>query len=69
MAEHAALSHLPLQNAPYGTPGDQGAFAGKRPVLPIGVPVLYPGTPGEIIDAHDVVALATLLKSMAEGER
>ena len=57
-----------LLGPPDGTTGDQGAFAGKRPVLPIGVPVLYPGTPGEVIDAHDVVALATLLKSMAEGD-
>ncbi len=68
VAEHAARSQLSLQNVPYGTAGDQGAFAGKRPVLPIGVPVLYPGTPGEIVDAHDVVALAALLKSIAEGE-
>src|SRR5437773_4065686 len=69
VAERAARAQILLQNVPYGTTGDQGAFAGKRPVLPIGVPVLYPGTPGEVIDAHDVVALATLLKSMAEGER
>ncbi len=68
VAEHAARSQLSLQNVPYGTAGDQGAFAGKRPVLPVGVPVLYPGTPGEIVDAHDVVALAALLKSIAEGE-
>ena len=69
VAERAARAQIPLQNVPYGAAGDQGAFAGKRPVLPIGVPVLYPGTPGEIIDAHDVAALATLLKAMAEGDR
>ena len=69
VAERAARAQILLQNVPYGTTGDQGAFAGKRPVLPIGVPVLYPGTPGELIDAHDVVALATLLKSVAEGDR
>src|SRR6266581_3779269 len=69
VAERAARAQILLQNVPYGTTGDQGAFAGKKPVLPIGVPVLYPGTPGEVIDAHDVVALATLLKSVAEGDR
>ena len=69
VAERAARAQILLQNVPYGTTGDQSAFAGKRPVLPIGVPVLYPGTPGEVIDAHDVVALATLLKSVAEGDR
>jgi endoglucanase len=69
VAERATGSQMSLQNVPYGNAGDQGAFAGKRPVLPIGVPVLYPGTPGEMIDAHDVVTLATLLKSIAEGER
>src|SRR5439155_20946468 len=69
VADHAARSHQPLQNVPYGTAGDQAAFTGKRPVLPIGVPVLDPGPPGEVIDAPDVVALATLLKSLAEGDR
>ncbi len=69
VAERAARSQLSLQNVAYGTAGDQGAFTGKTRVLPIGVAVLYPGTPGEIVDAHDVVALAALLKSIAEGER
>jgi len=69
VAESAAGAKIPLQNVPYASVGDQGAFAGKKPVLPVGVPILDPGTPGEVIDAHDVVALAALLKSIAEGER
>ncbi len=69
VAERAARAQISLQNVAYGTAGDQGAFKGKAGVLPIGVPILYPGTPGEIVDARDVVALATLLKSIAEGER
>src|SRR6267143_20260 len=51
VAERAARSRLPLQNATYGTAGDQGAFVGRTRVLPIGVPVLYAGTPGEVVDA------------------
>lgn len=69
VAEHASRSRLALQNAIYGAEGDQGAFLGRTDVLPIGVPVQYAGTPGETIDAHDVVALATLLKAIAEEER
>src|SRR6267142_558542 len=67
VAERAARSRLPLQNATYGTAGDQSAFVGRTRVLPIGVPVLYAGTPGEVVDAHDVAALAALLKAIAEG--
>ena len=69
VAESAARSRLSLQSAAYGTAGDQSAFIGRARVLPMGVPVQYPGTPGEVVDAHDVVALAALLKSVAEGER
>jgi len=69
VAELASRSRLALQNAAYGTEGDQGAFLGRTDVLPIGVPVQYAGTPGETIDAHDVVALATLLKAIAEEDR
>ena len=69
VVEHADGLRVTPQNAPYGASGDQGAFGPKRRVLPLGVPVRYPGTPGEIVDAHDVVALATLLKSIAESDR
>ena len=69
LADRAARTRLPLQNATYGTAGDQSAFVGKTRVLPIGVPILYTGTPAEVVDAHDIVALATLLKSIAEEDR
>jgi putative aminopeptidase FrvX len=69
VAQHAGGLRLSPQNVPYGPSGDQEAFGQKRRVLPIGVPVQYPGTPGEIVDVHDVVALATLLKSIAESDR
>jgi putative aminopeptidase len=68
VAEASARTRTQLQNAAYGTAGDPGAFLGRSPVLAIGVPVQYPDTPGEIIDAHDVTALAALLKSVVEQE-
>lgn len=68
-AEHAARSQIPLQNVAFTPGGDQAGFLGKAQVLAMGVPVLYPGTPGEVADAHDVLALARLLKALAEAER
>jgi len=68
-AERAAGLQMPLQNVVFAPGGDQSGFQGKAQVLAMGVPVLYPGTPGEVADAHDVLALAQLLKAIAEAER
>ena len=69
VAEQAAELQIPLQNVPFTPGGDQSAFQGRAQLLAVGVPVLYAGTPGEVADAHDVVALARLLKAIAEAER
>ncbi len=69
LAEQAADAQIPLQNVAFAPGGDQAAFQGKAQVLAMGVPVLYAGTPGEVADAHDVLALARLLKAIAEAER
>jgi len=69
VAEQAAESQIPLQNVAFTPGGTQAAFQGKSQVLAMGVPVQYAGTPGEVTDAHDVLALAQLLKAIAEAER
>jgi len=69
VAEQAAESQIPLQNVAFTAGGAQAAFQGKTQVLAMGVPVQYAGTPGEVTDAHDVLALAQLLKAIAEAER
>lgn len=63
----AAGLEIPLQRAEYGAPGDARPFAGAAAVVRIGVPVLYPGTPGQVVAARDVLALGRLLRALVEG--
>jgi len=69
VAGHAARADIPLQHALYASSVDGRPFAAQARILPLGVPVLYPGTPGEVADVHDLLALSRLLKAIAEEER
>ncbi len=69
VAGHAARANISLQHASYPSSVDGRPFAGQARVLPLGVPVLYSGTPGEVADVHDLLSLSRLLKSIAEEER
>jgi putative aminopeptidase len=69
VAGHASRAKLSLQNALYASSGDGRPFAAQARVLPLGVPVFYPGTPGEVVDVDDLLSLSRLLKSIAEADR
>ena len=66
IATLAARDGVPIQTSAYSGLGDGEPFANRAPLLPIGVPVLHPATPGEIADVHDVLALARLLAAFVE---
>jgi len=61
-------AEIPLQQFRIGSLNDGAPFE-KHPVVVVGIPIKYPGTPAEVVDLRDLDRLTGWLRSYLEGGR